>query len=276
MRSRLRALILCFARCEPPFGSTRTTPLICAVLFFVNTCAAADPSPAQQAHVFNASLPHPVHLSYLLFLPAGYSIQQQERWPLILYLHGGSLRGDDVARVKTLGLPHKLEKDVDFPFVVVSPQCSAGEIWTDAEAVDGLLTQVIQDYRIDGDRVYVTGHSMGGRGALYLAYRLPGRFAAVLALSPLAPITAWAETLARIPMWLFHGSADTLAPTADTKELVRAIENAAGHPRLDVLPNRDHFILDIYERHDIYEWLLQQKRSASVRPRDTSNSQPSR
>ena len=235
-------------------------PLVCILVFLVATCLARSAPPSQQAHVFDASLSHRVHLAYLLFLPASYATQQQSRWPLILYLHGGSLRGDDVERLKTLGLPHKLEGEPDFPFVVVSPQCPAGEIWTDAEAVDALLQQVTHDYRIAPERVYVTGHSMGGRGALYFAYRLPSRFAAVLALSPLSPITAWAGKLAHGPLWLFHGSADSLAPVADTKELVQAIEGAGGHPRFDTLPERDHFILDVYERRDIYQWLLQQKR----------------
>ena len=120
----------------------------------------------------------------------------------------------------------------------------------------------IRDYRIDEQRIYVTGHSMGGRGALYFAYRLPSRFAAVLALSPYSPITAWSYKLAQIPLWLFHGAADTLAPIAETKDLVQAIEAAGGHPRFDSLPARDHSILDIYDRRDIYEWLLQQKRDA--------------
>jgi predicted peptidase len=201
-----------------------------------------------------------VHLAYLLFLPTSYATQTRKQWPLILYLHGGSLRGDDVERLKTLGLPHELESKSDFPFVVVSPQCPAGETWTDAEAVDALLDRVIHDYRIDPDRVYITGHSMGGRGALYFAYRFPSRFAAVLALSPLSPIAAWAGKLAHIPLSLFHGSGDSLAPIADTKELVQAVEREGGHPRFDALPGRDHFILDVYERGDIYQWLLQQKR----------------
>jgi predicted peptidase len=234
--------------------------IICILVLLVPVCLCLNAQSAQQAHVFDVSFPHRVHLSYLLFLPAGYATQQETRWPLILYLHGGSLRGDDVEQLKTLGLPHKLESEPNFPFVVVSPQCPAGEIWTDVEAVDALLESVMHDYRIDGDRVYVTGHSMGGRGALYFAYRLPSRFAAVLALSPLSPITAWADKLARVPLWLFDGSTDSLAPVADAKELVQAVQKAGGHPRFDVLSGRNHFILDVYGRRDIYEWLLQQKR----------------
>src|SRR5205823_5265467 len=71
----------------------------------------------------DATLSHWVRLSYLLFLPASYAHKPDARWPLILYLHGGSLRGDNVEQLRTLGLPHKLESEPDFPFVVVSPQC---------------------------------------------------------------------------------------------------------------------------------------------------------
>jgi hypothetical protein len=62
----------------------------------------------------------------------------------------------------------------------------------------------------------------------------------------------------------FHGTADTLASITETKELVGAIQSAGGHPRFNSLGGRDHFILDVYDRPDVYQWLLQQKRSTSV------------
>ena len=244
---------------------TRMKQLVSVLMFLATVCVGwSAPPPRQRAHVFDATVTHRVHLSYLLFLPASYATKLGTRWPLILYLHGGSLRGHDVEQLRTLGLPHKLESEPDFPFVVVSPQCPAGEIWTDVEAIDGLLDRVVRDCRIDPQRIYITGHSMGGRGALYFAYRMPSRFAAVIALSPYSPITVWGGKLAPIPLWLFHGTADTLAPIAETKDLVQAIESAGGHPRFNGLEARDHFILDVYDEPDIYQWLLQQKRDTSV------------
>ncbi len=127
-------------------------------------CGWSSPAPHPQAHVFDVTIPHRVHLSYLVFVPASYATTPETHWPLILYLHGGSLCGDDVERLPTVGLPHRLESEPDFPFVVVSPQCPAGEIWTDAEAIDALLDRVVHDYRVDPQRIYITGHSMGGRG----------------------------------------------------------------------------------------------------------------
>jgi predicted peptidase len=241
-----------------------------AAFLFIATAraetATSSPTPAlsrQQPHTVQSEVPHAVRMQYLLFLPVAYE-KSTDRWPLILYLHGGSLRGDDVERLRIWGLPHKLESEPDFPFIVVSPQCPAGEIWTDAEGIDALLERVMRDYRIDAQRIYITGHSMGGRGALYFAYRLPSRFAAVLALGTWSPATAWGGKLARIPLWLFHGTADAQAPIAETKELVQAIEAAGGHPRFNILEGRDHFILDVYDQPDIYKWLLQQKRGAAV------------
>jgi predicted peptidase len=239
--------------------------LLSVLLLLASVCFGwSAPAAHQQTHVFDATVSHRVHFSYLLFMPASYATTPDTRWPLILYLHGGSLRGDDVERLRTLGLPHSLESKPDCPFIVLSPQCPAGEIWTDVDAIDALLDRVMRDCRIDPQRIYVTGHSMGGRGALYLAYRLPSRFAAVLSLSPISPIAAWGGKLAQIPLWLFHGTADTLAPIVETNELVQAIEAAGGHPRFKSLEGRDHFILDVYDQSDIYEWLLQQKRGASV------------
>ena len=227
-------------------------------------CGWSSPAPHPHAHVFDATIPHRVHLSHLVFVPASYATTPETHWPLILYLHGGSLRGGDVERLRTVRSPHRLESEPDFPFVVVSPQCPAGEIWTDVEAIDALLDRVAHDYRIDPQRIYITGHSMGSRGVLYFASRLPSRFAAVLSLSPISPITAWARPLAQMPLRLFHGTADASAPIAETKELVQAIEAAGGHPRFNSLEGRDHFILDVYGQPDVYNWLLQQKRRGSI------------
>ena len=226
----------------------------------------AGPSPMQQVGTLDVNVTRPIRLSYLLFLPAAYPKDLSVHWPLILYLHGGSLRGNSVDRLRTLGLPHRLESDPDFPCVVVSPQCSEGEIWSDADAIAALLDRVALDYRIDPERVYITGHSMGGRGALYFAYRMPTRFAAVLALSPVSPVNAWADGLAKIPLWVIQGDKDMDAPIAETRDLINATVTAGGQPHLSVLGGRDHFILDVYDRPGVWEWLLGQKRGVPHQP----------
>jgi predicted peptidase len=232
---------------------------ILSTIVSAQTVDSASAPTAQQTHTLRREVPHKVEIQYLLFLPKGYNKSAND-WPLVLYLHGGSLRGDDISQMKKLGLTEKVEVDPNFPFIVVSPQCHKGEIWTDVDALDAILDEVARTCRVDRDRVYVTGHSMGGRGALYAAYKMPGRFAAVISLAPVSLITAWAEKLAAIPLWLFHGPNDQFTPLKEVEELVHAIEAGGGHPKLTVLPDRDHYILDVYDRPDLFEWLTQQKR----------------
>ena len=228
---------------------------------------AAELSAAQESRAFTGDVTRTAQFPYLLFTPAKYGAAGEERWPLIVYLHGGSARGDETAKLRTIGLPRRLEKDADFPFVVVSPVCSEGEIWTDVDALAALLDHVIREYKVDANRIYLTGHSMGGRGALYFAYRMPQRFAAVVALSPYSPITAWSKGLTQLPIWVIHGATDQQAPLRDSEELVQAIERAGGRPRFTALPDRDHFLLDWYDRDEIFDWLLQHRtRAASPQP----------
>ena len=217
---------------------------------------------AQERRVIEIEKSEQIHLQYLLHLPARYNDDPQRRWPFILYLHGGSARGDNIERLRKIGLTKRLENDAEFPFVVASPLLPEGEIWTDVNALTALVDRIAREQRIDPARMYVTGHSMGGRGALYLTYKQPDRFAAAAVLSPYGPITAWSKRLTNVPLWFVHGAEDVQAPIKDTEELVQAIEKAGGRARFTPLPERDHFILDWYDRNDVFEWLLEQRKPA--------------
>lgn len=235
--------------------------IVTGILICFACADAAQVSPGELvAQSFEAEAHRTIRLRYLLFLPGTYNQDPQRHWPLILYLHGGSLRGDDLKKLRTLGLPHRLEQDRQFPFVVVTPLCPEGEIWTDADGLVRLVDDVVCNYRIDDKRIYLTGHSMGGRGALYLAYKNPKRFAAVVAISPLSPITAWAKQLGNVPLWIIHGAKDTAASIKDSEDLAHAIEQSGGHAKFTSLPDRDHFILDPYDKNELFDWMAEQHR----------------
>src|SRR5262245_49684786 len=70
---------------------------------------------------------HEVKLRYWLFVPAGYAADETKKWPLLLFLHGGGERGDDLELVKKHGPPKFVENKADFPCVTISPQCPSGE-----------------------------------------------------------------------------------------------------------------------------------------------------
>jgi predicted peptidase len=216
--------------------------------------------PGQHPRALRKSITVNLSGQYLLFLPQDYG-EGEKRYPLIMYLHGGSLRGNDIERVRSLGLPQLIEKDRSFPFIVVSPQCPEGEIWTDADLLIAILDDVVSQYAVDRERIYLTGHSMGGRGAWYLASKHPDRFAAIAPMSGGPTIAAWAGRLKEMAVWAFHGAKDDLIPLAESQRMVDALKAAGNNEvKFTILPDRDHYILDTYEKKELYDWFLQHRR----------------
>ena len=178
-----------------------------------------------------------IEMQYLLYLPPAYGSSDNE-WPLLLFLHGAGERGHDLELVKVHGPPKMIAQGRDFPFVVISPQCPEGEIWS-IETLHALINEVVETHRIDKSRIYVTGLSMGGYGSWGLAYTYPDLFAAVV------PICGGGEPekaplMKEIPTWVFHGAKDTAVPLKQSQEMVDALEEAGGNVRLTVYPEAGH------------------------------------
>src|SRR3954470_23285862 len=117
----------------------------------------------QEARTFDKKITRRAKVNYLLYLPEGYQARGKERWPLIFFLHGIGERGADPWKVKVHGPPKVAETMSNFPFIVVSPQCPDGEWWS-TETLMALLDDVMDHYKVDPARVYLTGLSMGGFG----------------------------------------------------------------------------------------------------------------
>jgi len=203
------------------------------------------------------------NLNYLLYLPEGYD-KEKKTWPLILYLHGKSLRGNDLEKLKSYGLAAQLERDLSIPFIVVSPQCPDDHYWMDEEKnLVGIVDDVSSKYSVDPDRIYVSGHSMGGRGTWQLAAKHPERFAAIVPLADAPQDAALAKQVAKVPAWAFHGAKDDLVPVENVRRFIDLVKASGGDIRYTEIPDGDHFILDAYENKEIYDWLLLHKRKGS-------------
>src|SRR5215471_15715634 len=92
---------------------------------------------------------------YLLFLPRGYKGKSRKRWPLILFLHGAGERGTDVWKAATHGPMKYAAAQRDFPFIVVSPLCPAGRLWSN-DVLLVLLEEIAAKYAVAKGRVYLT------------------------------------------------------------------------------------------------------------------------
>jgi dienelactone hydrolase len=200
--------------------------------------------------------------SYLLYLPQGYRDDTLQKWPLVLFLHGSGESGYDINKVKANGPPRLIEAGKQYPAIVVSPQSDVPSGW-DIDQVYKLLQQVKRKYRVDPDRVYVTGLSMGGFGAWAIAMKYPGEFAAI------APVCGGGDTsnawkLRHIPVWNFHGSLDRNVPIEGSVNMVRAVSRFNDHVNFTIYPDKAHNSWDTtYNTNDtVFNWLLKQRRFA--------------
>ena len=226
---------------------------------FSAACRSAAPPPGQTERLFEATIARKVSYRYLLYVPKAYEADVTKRWPLLLFLHGSGERGGDLAKVKVHGPPHQLDDREDFPFVVVSPQCPADQRWQ-ADALAALLGDVTKRLRIDPDRVYVTGLSMGGRGTWDLAMSYPERFAAIVPVCGGA-LPDRACLLRDVPVRAFHGARDTVVPLAESTTVVDAVKKCGGTAELVVYPEAGHDAWTAtYADEALWEWLLRQRR----------------
>ncbi|MBI3469587.1 MAG: prolyl oligopeptidase family serine peptidase, partial [Planctomycetes bacterium] len=159
----------------------------------------------QQEKQFEKEITVKVRLNYLLYLPEGYG-KGDKAWPLLLFLHGAGESGNDLKQVKRHGPPKLVETGNELSFIVVSPQ-SPGRGW-DVQALNALLDDVVAKHKVDQNRIYVTGLSMGGFGTWSLAAAYPERFAAIVPICG-GGDPASAKRLKDLPIWVFHGAKDT-------------------------------------------------------------------
>lgn len=203
-------------------------------------------------------------LSYWLMSPA--KVEPGQKYPLVLALHG---RGGNTEGATVLGSAALRSK---YPCFVLAPAVSRNGVWAVPGDFRGLrgkhvlplvlaaLEQVKQDHPIDADRVYVTGQSMGGFGSFGAIATSPSTFAAAI------PICGgWdpqdAEKMKAVPLWVFHGDADTTVPVQRSRSMVEAITAAGGTPKFTEYPGVGHNSWSkTYASPETWEWLFAQQR----------------
>jgi predicted peptidase len=233
----------------------RTPATVAVLLLGLATSATADdPADLFQARVFKDE--DGKTLPYRLLKPE--SVEDGQKYPLVLFLHGAGERGDDNAAQLKNGVQEfaKAGARKDFPCFVAAPQCPRDSAWSPinfrerkAEYADDpaepgrlaleLVDELKAEFPIDPDRVYITGLSMGGFGTWDLIARHPDRFAAAVPVCG-GGYPDRADAIKGVPIWAFHGAKDPVVAPALSREMVRALWEADAHPGYTEYPDVEH------------------------------------
>jgi pimeloyl-ACP methyl ester carboxylesterase len=179
-------------------------------------------------------------IPYLLRVPLTY--REDRPAPLLVYLSGGA--GFAIDGVNSA---ENIVSETDY--LVLYPQ-AAGYWWTPevARRFDAVLHDVFERYNVDRDRIYLTGFSNGGTGALYFATLWPHRFAAVVSLMGAGQcneeVKAGLPNLGNFPLLFVHGENDPrITPDCSTTTHAALTDlHPAIKPELKILPHRAHDI----------------------------------
>jgi len=216
-----------------------------------------DSQPQIKKFSFEKKVSRNVKINYLLYISKEYDVSYN-KWPILLYLHGGKGRGDNLKKLEWYPVPKLMAKNDSLPFIILVPQCPSGEMWTDTDLLMSLLDEIIDSYRVDKNKVYLAGYSMGGHGTWYLAYKHPNRFAAIAPISGMSN-PWWASRLKNTPIWAFHGAKDNVVPLRETAEMVKALNAERNMIKVSINSERGHSPPSEEEHLELFDWFLRHK-----------------
>lgn len=202
---------------------------------------------------------------FWLYLPDDY--ENSEKKPLVLFLHGKSLSGHNLNLVRNYGCIDAVSRGREIDAVVVAPQAAGA--WQPDKVMD-VVDWVTKNYKVDMNRFYVLGMSMGGFGTLDFVATYPEMVAAAMALCGGATVPDLCG-LNEVPLWIIHGTADTAVPVGCSERVVEAMADCGDTTRLifDRFKGVNHTRLArVFYLEETYDWLFAHALSDTLRAPD--------
>lgn len=177
--------------------------------------------------------------------------------PIILFLHGASLCGHNLERVRRYGPLDALKMGRQIDAVIIAPQ-NPGGAW-DPKRINNVVDWVFDHYPADTNRFYVLGMSLGGYGTIDYSAVYHNRIAAAMALCGGGNPKSYCG-LNDLPLWILHGTADRAVPISQSQKVINAMAKCGDSPRLrfSKLPGVNHGgLARAFYITETYDWLFQ-------------------
>lgn len=201
------------------------------------------------------------NLRYYLYYPEDYEQRKKEKFPLLLFLHGGGESGDSLATLKSNGPPKLIAEGKQFPFLILAPQNPHKKKWWNTRAVMQLLDTIVTNNRVDKNRIYLTGLSRGGGAAWELVVQYPDKFAALAVVCGMTPLPYASWINKELPIWVFHGTADKSIPYSESETMVNKLQSMGYTVKFTSYEGVGHNSwVQAYTTQALYDWLVQQEK----------------
>ncbi len=211
---------------------------------------------------------------YGLYIPPNFN--KAQKYPLVVMLHGAG-SNHRLALKRVFGKSNVPgETDVEASkyfqpfdnrnFIVVTPYArgTMGYQGIAEKDVLDVLADVKKRFRIDEDRTYLTGLSMGGGGSLWIGLAYPDIWAAIAPVCP-APPTGSKEKLANalnIPLFFHQGGADGVVPPEGTRAWVEEMKKEGVAVQYEEYPDVQHDSwVNAYKEAQVFDWFAEHKRN---------------
>ncbi|NNK75962.1 MAG: prolyl oligopeptidase family serine peptidase [Maribacter sp.] len=228
------------------------------VFFMIQGCSAQN-----NAQLIDAEMETVVSesLRYYLYFPQDYKSEKNKKFPLLLFLHGGGESGDSLSTIKTNGPPKLIVQGKQFPFLILAPQNPYKKKWWNTRGVAQLLDSVIENNRVDKDRIYLTGLSRGGSAAWEMAVQYPNKFAAMAVVCGMTPVPYANWINKDMPIWVFHGDQDKSIPISESVTMVEKLRAMGYDVKFTIYEGVGHNSWEnAYTDDALYSWFLEHRK----------------
>jgi predicted esterase len=235
-------------------------------------------------------------IGFYQYTPTNYNANPTTKYPVIIFLHGIGERGNgttELSNILGLGVPGAINSGHTMTFtwngktetfLVLSPQLDRKYGGWQNFYVEEMINYAKRNLRIDENRIFLTGLSLGGGGVWsYAGASLDNakKLAAIGVCCGTCQNINFANlTNANLPVWAFHASDDGTVGAGCTTGAISAINklNPAVKPYMTIWPTGQHWIWGrVYDTEynwqnpNLYEWFLGQNKSLPPNKRPVAN-----
>ncbi len=221
-------------------------------------------------------------LLYRILYPENYD--RNQKYPLVIFLHGAGERGNDNEKQLTHGADLFLNQEnrENFPAIVVFPQCPEDKYWINIsireelfgkgdpdfsqsleapsrqlELVHALTKQIIKKEKVDTKRQYIMGLSMGSFGTFEALGRWPKKYAAAIAICGGGNLELAKKYAPHTAIWITHGSKDDVVPVELSRRVHQVLRDHHADVKFTEFPQANHNAWDpTFAIPELLPWLF--------------------